>query len=1170
MTTIDLLWRWLAQAAIFSGLLLLVGVLATWLVRPAADRLRIIQWVLFGCLIAPLAAGLSPWSIASLPLWHSPRDDFADNDSLASNSPTSQPVISSASDPIPMFEAENGRRAIPANSAAEVAVAEAVEPADQAIDAIHTSIVRDTHSGPAVDRSGSWHTWIVRGYVALVCGMSLWWCVGFLRRWLIESMALPAPDEVKAVFQGVAKSRRRNIRLLVSPQISGPMTWGLWRPVIIVPSSMVHATDAKQLRWCLAHETSHVERGDAWTLMLASAVQLVSFYQPHYWWLRRQMSLCQDFLADARAVAETGSAEDYADFLVGLARSQKRSGLPAALGMIDHKSLLFRRIQALVNSSGVISPRCSRLIAIGSAVLTIASLGLFSVIRLNAEDSTASKQKTNPPSVSTAQGPAKAGDGANETELQDGILAGVVVNAADGSPVAGATVVIHRGEKNTVQTDAQGCFEMKMRPIRNWDYPVWAYRGNLVAQKVIVQQLPANGSKIATFAPLRLEMNEGKQVKFLVTTEVTKQPVVGATVRFGYPDRRMATTGDDGVVVVQGLLAEEYEINTELQGYARVTRQIDLTRAASLTEYRLSLPPGGVVRGTVVDVAGKAIADAEISFRIENDHHWSPGDAPRTDFEGRFQHRFLPLNVPIKISAGKKGYLEQRPEVSLSTDRREQVVTVTLPNRPNGGSIAGVVTDDEGRPIAGAVVSNDGTNSDDHREAKTDDDGKFILHDLLKGSYRFEVTVSAQGFAPQLLEVQPGPEANPAQVAVKLKPGHTIRGRVLLENGQPAKGATVSMSSSAYSWRANNWVNVDDEGYFRADSLPENVKFYIQLKGYASQSDVRLKLDQEEQVVVTLEKPGFIRGRVIDAKTRQPVPEFRVYIEGSRDRRPGDPSGSWDSRFEYPGMTVESADGHFFIGPLTNGMPAALVVEQEGYERAIVPRAVASNNPQAEGIELVLTRLDPSKRFTLTGQFLDHAGKPKAGAQLRLIVSTDQPLSKNDNNFNWSLIKGGQLGRKSYCEQFLAGETNAEGRFRFANILPGKYLQLAYWGDGVPQRKSLAFDETKPGEANDVTIRLPEPAVIRGSFIRENFPDAGRVYLGSSGPNAEIPLKEGQSTFEFADLPPGSYTVGIITERSRMKDGSTYSAKTLARTRISLKAGQVETVEFLKPDPPQE
>ena len=87
----------------------------------------------------------------------------------------------------------------------------------------------------------------------------------------------------------------------------------------------------------------------------------------------------------------------------------------------------------------------------------------------------------------------------------------------------------------------------------------------------------------------------------------------------------------------------------------------------------------------------------------------------------------------------------------------------------------------------------------------------------------------------------------------------------------------------------------------------------------------------------------------------------------------------------------------------------------------------------------------------------------------------------------------------------LAGETNAEGRFRFENILPGKYLQLAYWGDGVPQGKSLAFDETKAGETKNVTIRLPEPAVIRGSFVRENFPDAGRVYLGSSGPSAEIP-----------------------------------------------------------------
>ena len=92
----------------------------------------------------------------------------------------------------------------------------------------------------------------------------------------------------------------------------------------------------------------------------------------------------------------------------------------------------------------------------------------------------------------------------------------------------------------------------------------------------------------------------------------------------------------------------------------------------------------------------------------------------------------------------------------------------------------------------------------------------------------------------------------------------------------------------------------------------------------------------------------------------------------------------------------------------------------------------------------------------------------------------------NDNNFNWELIKNGQLAEKSYCEQFLSLTTDVQGRFEFQNILPGKYLQLAYWGKGVPQGRSLAFDKTQPGKTDAVTIKLPEPATFRASSIGPN------------------------------------------------------------------------------------
>ena len=107
--------------------------------------------------------------------------------------------------------------------------------------------------------------------------------------------------------------------LLESDRIALPFTFTWARPVILLPATLCDAGEPGALRYVLAHEWSHVERRDAWAWNLACLAGLVLFYQPLFWWLRRQLRLCQDYLADARAAA-AGSAEDYAAYLVRLAR----------------------------------------------------------------------------------------------------------------------------------------------------------------------------------------------------------------------------------------------------------------------------------------------------------------------------------------------------------------------------------------------------------------------------------------------------------------------------------------------------------------------------------------------------------------------------------------------------------------------------------------------------------------------------------------------------------------------------------------------------------------------------------------------------------------------------------------------------------------------------------
>src|SRR5262249_55582268 len=159
-------------------------------------------------------------------------------------------------------------------------------------------------------------------------------------------------------FETIAGPRGKRVCLLASRQIELPLAFAGWRPVIVLPDHLCRQGDQKAIGYCLGHEWSHVERGDAWSWYLANAAQLLFFYQPLFWWLRRQLRLCQDFLADARAAEQSAQTVDYAEYLVSLARSRPAAAL--ALGIGDRRSNLNRRITMLLKPPRALERHCPR------------------------------------------------------------------------------------------------------------------------------------------------------------------------------------------------------------------------------------------------------------------------------------------------------------------------------------------------------------------------------------------------------------------------------------------------------------------------------------------------------------------------------------------------------------------------------------------------------------------------------------------------------------------------------------------------------------------------------------------------------------------------------------------------------------------------------------------
>src|SRR5207237_8821421 len=177
-------------------------------------------------------------------------------------------------------------------------------------------------------------------YLALAAVLLLRWLVGLGLLLRLCRSAVPPPSSVVRLFRTVAGPPAERVRLLASDRIRLPIMFCWWRPVIVLPADVFRDGDPAALRYCLAHEWSHVERRDAWTWQLASLAGLLFFYQPLHWWLRRQLRLCQDFLADACAAEQADAAEDYAEYLVRVARRCVRGPAAFALGLGGRRSNL--------------------------------------------------------------------------------------------------------------------------------------------------------------------------------------------------------------------------------------------------------------------------------------------------------------------------------------------------------------------------------------------------------------------------------------------------------------------------------------------------------------------------------------------------------------------------------------------------------------------------------------------------------------------------------------------------------------------------------------------------------------------------------------------------------------------------------------------------------------
>lgn len=179
----------------------------------------------------------------------------------------------------------------------------------------------------------------------------------FLGRWMLGQWALarlrrmsrPASARSRSLFAMMANGAIwPSPRLGLTERLRLPVAFGLRRPAVLLPASFERQADETTLRWVFAHELTHLRRRDPWSYWAFGLAQAVYFYVPWFWSLKRQVRLCQEYIADAAAAREGTAADEYAQFLVSLA---KCPATPLGAAGLGSSSDLFRRVNMLLQTS---------------------------------------------------------------------------------------------------------------------------------------------------------------------------------------------------------------------------------------------------------------------------------------------------------------------------------------------------------------------------------------------------------------------------------------------------------------------------------------------------------------------------------------------------------------------------------------------------------------------------------------------------------------------------------------------------------------------------------------------------------------------------------------------------------------------------------------------------
>lgn len=640
--------------------------------------------------------------------------------------------------------------------------------------------------------------------------------------------------------------------------------------------------------------------------------------------------------------------------------------------------------------------------------------------------------------------------------------------------------------------------------------------------------------------PLNIQLTEGAAISGGVFDAESSAPIAGAVIMVNdvADVKKSAVTDSSGLYYVRGVTEQRRPIafmNVDAKGYMRSGNvEASVTEGVETTGQDFYLQRNGVVRGICLDAAGNPLSGVSVSARKmhseQNPVVVNAAPPVTSKADGSFEVVEVSPGAGMFVEGTHSQYLTSQSDsfdLLAGGSINSLVLTMKI-----GGAISGIVIDESGVPLEGAVVAvrdewlGDVNPESLPNKAISDAAGQFTIRSLPAG-YHNLICSNAGYLTVEMSEIAVEEGMNTANVELRLTQGALLEGMVTDFAGEPIEGARVVAIDTSDGLRKIS-KSSDLTGRFVFDNLGRYpVDIAVEKNGFA---DVRLfeVPVNSQQITIQLEALGGLRGTVLQ-EDGTPLRAFsvspRIY-EGDRELT------------KVPARTFQSEDGFFQFDGLEPGL-YNVIIGAPGFAQATIESVSVQSNQWAD---LQTVRLGQGGR--VLGQVIDaNTNEPVAGAKVTVVGGS--------RNFLASTIQTRGGGRKG---QMMTGP---DGFFEFIGLsVPEVDLK-------VEHRAFITevVDNVLSGTA-DLVVAIGTGGIIEGRVVddRGDFVAGVQVLLsgGSKGTDSRTQTDR-KGFFVFPGLPTGSYTVrvtnfGTASKKIPLSDAPTFT--------VDLRAGTTEFIEF--------